>query len=255
MKPLLEGVGLRKSYGGVTAVDAVSLSVRRGTVHGLIGPNGAGKTTLFNLLAGTVAPDAGRVLFRGDDITGWPPHRVARLGLTRTFQVARELGRLSVLENILLADPDQAGERLLPVFLAPGQVRRMQAEAVERARSVLDLVGLSGKEDAAAADLSGGQKKLLELGRALMSQAELVLLDEIGAGVAPALLGQLCDLIRKLNSDYGKTFVLIEHNMGVIGRLSHQVTVLAAGRVLTEGRFEDVRRDDRVVGAYLGAAA
>src|SRR5699024_8713435 len=127
METLLEGVGLRKSYGGVAAVDGASLSVSRGAIHGLIGPNGAGKTTLFNLLAGTVAPDAGQVLFRGRDITGCPPHRIARLGLTRTFQVARDLGRLSVLENLLLADPDQPGERLLAAFLAPGHVRRAQA--------------------------------------------------------------------------------------------------------------------------------
>lgn len=255
MGALLEGSGLRKAFGGVAAVDGVSIAVPAGSIGGLIGPNGAGKTTLFNLLAGSLPPDGGQVRFDGRDITRWPPHRIARLGLTRTFQLARELDRLTVLENLLLADPDQPGERLAAVFLRPRLVRKAQAEAVGRARAVLELVGLGGREDVLARDLSGGQKKLLELGRALMSGARMILLDEIGAGVAPTLLGHLCGVIQRLNREHGKTFLLIEHNMGVIGRLCDHVTVMAAGQVLTQGRFDEVRRDARVVGAYLGAAA
>ncbi len=255
MPGMLEGIGLCKAFGGVAAVDSVSIEVRRGAIHGLIGPNGAGKTTLFNLLAGTIRPDQGRIRFKDREITGWPPHRVAALGLTRTFQIARELDRLSVLENLLIAEPAQPGERLWSVFLEPGRVRSAQADAVERARETLATVGLSGREDLLASELSGGQKKLLELGRALTTKADLILLDEIGAGVAPALLGHLCDVIAELNRGHGKTFLMIEHNMGMIRRLCERVTVLAAGRVLTEGAFADVRSDDRVVEAYLGLAA
>ncbi|MGE0734651.1 MAG: ABC transporter ATP-binding protein [Alphaproteobacteria bacterium] len=255
MTALLQAFDLKKSFGGVAAVDGVSIAVRPGALAGLIGPNGAGKSTLFGLLAGALPPDAGRIELKGQDVTGWPDYRIARLGLTRTFQLARELDRLTVLENLLLAVPDQPGEQLGAVFLSPRRVRAAQAASVAQAREILSMVGLAKKEDSLAKELSGGQKKLLELGRALMTGADVILLDEIGAGVAPALLVELCDLIARLNREHGKTFLLVEHNMSVIRRLCERVTVMANGKILIEGSFDEVRRDPRVIEAYLGVAA
>lgn len=251
----LRAEGLRKRFGGVAAVDGVSIALAPGEIAAVIGPNGAGKSTLFDLLSGVVAPDEGRILIGGEEATGPPPHHMARLGLTRTFQVSRELGRLTVLENLLLATPDAMGERLREVFLRPRDVRRRQAQAVEAARAVLEEVGLAGREDALAQELSGGQRKLLELGRALMTGAPLVLLDEVGAGVAPALRRALCDLVAQLRERHRRGFLLVEHDMGVVARLADRVVVMAAGRVLVEGSYEEIRRDARVVEAYLGAVA
>lgn len=249
----LRAEGLRKRFGGVAAVDGVSIALAPGEIAAVIGPNGAGKSTLFDLLSGVTAPDAGRILLGGVEATGLPPHRIARLGLTRTFQVSRELGRLTVLENLLLAAPDTTGERLRDVFLRPGAVRRAQAASVEAARAVLAEVGLTGREDALAQELSGGQRKLLELGRALMTGAPLVLLDEVGAGVAPALRRALCEVVARLRAKHGRGFLLVEHDMGVVARLADRVVVMAEGRVLTEGSYEMIRRDGRVIEAYLGA--
>ena len=249
----LRAEGLRKHYGGVAAVDGVSIALAPGEIAAVIGPNGAGKSTLFDLLSGVARPDAGRILLGGADAAGLPPHRVARLGLTRTFQVSRELGRLTVIENLLLAAPDATGERLRDVFLRPGAVRRVQAAAAGAARAVLSEVGLAGREDALAQELSGGQRKLLELGRALMTGAPLVLLDEVGAGVAPALRRSLCDVVARLRARHGRGFLLVEHDMGVVARLADRVVVMADGRVLAEGSYDAIRRDGRVVDAYLGA--
>jgi branched-chain amino acid transport system ATP-binding protein/neutral amino acid transport system ATP-binding protein len=249
----LRAEGLRKRYGGVAAVDGVSIALAPGEIAAVVGPNGAGKSTLFDLLSGVARPDAGRILLGGADAAGLPPHRVARLGLTRTFQVSRELGRLTVIENLLLAAPDVTGERLRDVFLRPGAVRRVQAATAGAARAVLSEVGLAGREDALAQELSGGQRKLLELGRALMTGAPLVLLDEVGAGVAPALRRSLCDVVARLRARHGRGFLLVEHDMGVVARLADRVVVMADGRVLAEGSYEAIRRDDRVVEAYLGA--
>lgn len=252
---MLQAEGLIRRYGGVTAVGGVSLTLRPGEIVAVIGPNGAGKSTLFDLLSGVAKPDAGRITLGGVDATGLPPHRFARLGLTRTFQIARELARLTVLENLLLAAPDTTGERLRDVFLRPGQVRRAAAASAEAALAVLAEVGLPGRADALAGALSGGQRKLLELGRALMTGAPLILLDEVAAGVAPALRRALCDVIQDLRARRGCGFLLVEHDMGVVGRLADRVVVMAEGRILAEGSFAEIRADRRVVAAYLGAAA
>lgn len=251
----LRAEGLRKHYGGIAAVDGVSLRLDRGEIVAVIGPNGAGKSTLFDLLSGVARPDAGQVMIDGRDAAGLPPHRIARLGLTRTFQVSRELGRLTALENLMLAAPDSTGESLRDLFLRPGRVRRAQHAAVAAARAVLAEVGLVGREDSLAQELSGGQRKLLELGRALMTGAPLVLLDEVGAGVAPALRRALCDVVARLRERHHRGFLLVEHDMGVVGRLADRVVVMANGRILAEGSYDEIRRDPRVVEAYLGAAA
>jgi ABC-type branched-subunit amino acid transport system ATPase component len=251
----LRAEGLVRRFGGVAAVDSVSITLAPGEIVAVIGPNGAGKSTLFDLLSGVTAPDAGRLLIGVVEAAGLPPHRIARLGLTRTFQLSRELGRLTVLENLLLAAPDRCGERLRDAFLRPGAVRRAQRAAVEAARAVLAEVGLEGREDALAEELSGGQRKLLELGRALMTGAPLVLLDEVGAGVAPTLRRALSDVVARLRARHGRGFLLVEHDMGLVARLADRVVVMAAGRVLAEGNYEQIRHDTRVVEAYLGAAA
>ena len=251
----LAAKGLVKRYGGIAAVDGVSLTLRPGEIVGVIGPNGAGKSTLFDLLSGVASPDDGSLRVNGRDATGLPAHRVARFGLTRTFQIVRGLGRLTVLENLLLAAPDRTGEGLADVFLRPRAVRDAQATLTEAASAVLAEIGLAGRENALAGELSGGQRKLLELGRALMTGATLVLLDEVTAGVAPALRQALCDVVTRLRDTRGTGFLFVEHDMGVVSRLADRVIVLAQGRILAEGTPAEVLRDARVVEAYLGAVA
>ena len=253
--PVLVARDLAKAFGGVQAVAGMGLALRGGAITGLIGPNGAGKSTLFNLISGVLPPDAGSVELFGRDITGLPPHRIASLGLTRTFQLSRELGRLTVIENLMLAAPRQRGERLWRALTARVAIRRDEAALARRAREVLDLVSLGRLGDELAANISGGQKKLLELGRALMTDCPLILLDEPGAGVNPALMSTLMDAIARLNRDLGRTFLIVEHDMELIGRLCDPVIVMTEGRLLTQGRFEEVRRERAVVEAYLGSKA
>jgi ABC-type branched-subunit amino acid transport system ATPase component len=253
--PLLEVRALRRAFYGVTALDGVDLSVARGTITGLIGPNGAGKTTLFNCVSGLVPPDGGRVSFDGADITGWAPHRVTARGLVRTFQVARGFPRLSVLENLLLYGARQPGETLWrAIARTPGVARRERALR-ERALAVAARLRLSPLLDAPASDLSGGQKKLLELGRALMTEPKLIMLDEPIAGVNPALAAELASHLQALTRESGVTFLVIEHHLDVIARLCDPVIVMAEGRHLAEGTFAQVAADERVQAAYLGRRA
>ncbi len=247
--------GLQKAFGGVQALSGMDLEVRRGTVTGLIGPNGAGKSTLFNCMSGVIPPDAGEVHAFGRNITGWPSHRLAPLGVIRTFQLSRELGRLTCLENLMLAPLAQRGERLLPIFLQPGAVAREERALYAKACEVLEFARLADLRDEYAENLSGGQKKLLELARALMLDCELILLDEPGAGVNPALMKTLEEIIVTLNRDQGRTFLIVEHDMDIIARLCDPVIVMTEGRKLTEGPFDLVRRDPTVIEAYLGGVA
>jgi branched-chain amino acid transport system ATP-binding protein len=253
MPALLTVDNLTKAFGGVRAVDRCSLTVREGTITGLIGPNGAGKTTLFNLLTGFHRPDGGRITFRGDDITGLPPHRVFRRGLCRTFQIPREFKDLTVLENLLVVPPDQVGERLWTPWLAPGRIRRQEATLRERAARVLEQVGLARLGGQPAWTLSGGQKKLLELGRALMAEPTLLMLDEPGAGVNPTQMKELTRHIQWLAAERGITILLIEHDMDLVMAVCNPVIVLSEGRPLAEGTPDAIRRDPRVLAAYLGA--
>ncbi|MEE7437999.1 ABC transporter ATP-binding protein [Methylobacterium oryzae] len=251
---VLEATGVRVRFGGFTALDGVDLAVRAGSITGLVGPNGAGKSTLFDVLAGRRRPQAGAVRLMGRTVTQMPVHRRAQLGLTRTFQISRELGSLTVLENLLLAAPRQPGEAIWNVFARPGLVRRAEEAALSRADALLTRVSLRHLADQPADALSGGQKKLLELCRALMLQPRVVLLDEPAAGVNPVLLSEIADFVRTLR-DEGLTFAIVEHNMDLIAALCDPIYVLAEGRVLRHGRFSEIAADDAVAQAYLGGAA
>jgi branched-chain amino acid transport system ATP-binding protein len=241
-----------KSFGGIRAVADCSLTVERGQIVGLIGPNGAGKTTLFNILAGFLAPDSGKVQLDGEDVTGRRPHELFRRGLVRTFQIAHELARMTVLENLMVVPPGQSGESLLATWFRPGRVATEERAVRERAEAVLGRLKLGNLRFELAGNLSGGQKKLLELGRAMMTEAKVVLLDEIGAGVNRSLLAELAGYIERLNREQGYTFCIIEHDMDLIARLCDPVVVMAEGRVLTQGSMAEIRADEGVIEAYLG---
>jgi ABC-type branched-subunit amino acid transport system ATPase component len=252
--PLLQVRGLQKAYGGLQAVSGLDLDLPGGRITGLIGPNGAGKTTLLNIISGVERATAGRVLFRGNDIGVLPQHQLAAQGLVRTFQISRDLGQLTVLENLLLARPRQTGEKLLGLFANGRRVRREEEAAIETARVALLKVNLWQLADAPAATLSGGQKKLLELSRALMLKPKLLLLDEPAAGVAPAMEEILIETMRRCSAE-GVDFLIIEHDLDVVAALCEHVYVMAAGKILTQGSFTEVAADSRVVEAYLGLKA
>ena len=239
-------------FDGVRAVDRCSMDVREGSITGLIGPNGAGKTTLFNLISGFHKPTSGEVLFRGERIDGLPAHAVFRKGIVRTFQIPRELKAMSVIENLMIVPSDQTGERMWPSLLTRWVVRREEESAAAQARDVLEFVGLAEVGELPAGSLSGGQKKLLELGRTLMAKPSLVLLDEPGAGVNRVLMERLVGGIEGARRDLGVTFLIIEHNMDLMMRLCDPVIVMSEGSKLTEGPPAQVRQDERVISAYLG---
>ncbi|HEU5193514.1 MAG TPA: ABC transporter ATP-binding protein [Methylomirabilota bacterium] len=248
---LLTLESVTRRFGGHRAVDAVSFSVRAGTITGLIGPNGAGKTTVFNLIAGTLKPSAGTIALGARRLDGEPPHRVLRAGVARTFQIPRPFAAMTVLENVMLAGQDQPGERFWTNWLHPAAVAAGERALRERARELLDFVGLDRLSGAPARVLSGGQRKLLELARALMTAPRLLLLDEPAAGVNPALLEAIAERIVALNRE-GVTVLIIEHNLDLVMRLCRPVLVMASGRLLLEGDPETVRADPRVLEAYLG---
>jgi len=250
---MIEVQNLSKHFGGLVAVNNVSLRITQGSITGLIGPNGAGKTTLFNVIAGNLTPTSGRILFKGEDITGLASHELFHKGLLRTFQIAHEFGKLTVLENLMMVPGNQIGEGLLSTWLYPAKVRQQEAEVLEKAREVLEFLNFSHLANSLAGNLSGGQKKLLELGRTMMVDAKLVLLDEAGAGVNRTLLKEVGDAIERLHQDHGYTFCMIEHDLEFISRLCDPVIVMAGGRVLTEGSAEDVKSNEEVIEAYLGS--
>ncbi len=243
---------LRKRFGGFTAVDGASLEIARGSITGLIGPNGAGKSTLFNLIAGLLRPDGGRVLLDGEDITGLPPHQLFHKGLLRTFQIAHEFGSLSVRDNLMMVPSLQMGESLWRVWLQRRQIEAQERRNRERADEVLEFLTLSHLAEARADTLSGGQKKLLELGRTMMTDARVVFLDEVGAGVNRSLLNTLGEAIVRLNRERGFTFCVIEHDMSFISRFCDPVICMAEGRVLAQGSADELRANDQVIEAYLG---
>ena len=249
--PLLEIRGLVKRFLGVTAVDQVDLTVEPGELVSLIGPNGSGKTTLFNCITGYLAADGGRVRFRGRDLTNLAPHRVARLGVARTFQQVSVFPRLSALENLLVFLQQHQEEHLLARLLRTPRLQRLEAEAVERARRLLDLVGLTDKADAGAGSLSYGQRKLLAFAAALMPDPDLLLLDEPAAAVNPTMINQMKDHILALHRQ-GKTVLLVEHNMEVVMDISQRVVVLDHGQKIAEGSPEAIRRNSQVIEAYFG---
>jgi ABC-type branched-subunit amino acid transport system ATPase component len=247
--PLLEIQGLTRSYYGVQALRGADVCVREGTITGLIGPNGAGKTTVFDCVSGVVPPDGGRVLLEGEDLAGRRPEEIARRGLARTFQIARGFPKLTVMETLLLHGDDQPGEGLGAALLGRGRGR--EAELAARAREVAERLRLGPLLGNLSSALSGGQKKLLEIGRALMGRPRIVLLDEPVAGVNPTLAAEIAERIRELRED-GLTFLVVEHDMGVVARLCDPVIVMAEGARLAEGSFEEVTADPAVQDAYLG---
>ncbi|MFC5972873.1 ABC transporter ATP-binding protein [Halomarina salina] len=244
---------LRKEFGGITAVDGASFSVEKGSLTGLIGPNGAGKSTTFNCIAGVHQPTSGHVYFQGQDITGYRPHQVANRGLMRTFQIARELEEMTVLENMMLAPRGQRGESLTySVFPGlRGQVVTQEEDLREKAWETLELFEIDHLASEYAGNLSGGQRKLLEMARVLMADPEMVLLDEPLAGVNPTLEHKLLERIHALREE-GLTFLLVEHDMDIIMQNCEHIIVMHQGQVLAEGDADTIRNDDRVIDAYLG---
>ncbi|MWB77471.1 ATP-binding cassette domain-containing protein [Pseudooceanicola sp. 216_PA32_1] len=243
---------VHKHFGGFHAVDGASLTIREGSITGLIGPNGAGKTTLFNVIAGVLEPTSGRVTMAGEDITGLPPHALFHKGLLRTFQIAHEFASMTVRENLMMVPGGQSGETLWNAWFRRGRIAAEERALAEKANEVLDFLTISHLADEKAGNLSGGQKKLLELGRTMMVDARIVFLDEVGAGVNRTLLNTIGDAILRLNAERGYTFVVIEHDMDFIGRLCEPVICMAEGRVLAEGTLEQIKSDERVIEAYLG---
>ncbi len=250
--PLLAATGLCKNFGGIKAVQEANIAVVKGSITGLIGPNGAGKTTLFNLLSNFIRPDKGRVIFDGEPIHRLQPYQIAQQGLVRTFQVARALSRLSVLDNMLLGAQKQTGENFWQVQLQPHIVAKEEKQLKERAMFLLESVGLEKKAFDYAGGLSGGQRKLLEIGRALMTNPKLILLDEPAAGVNPRLIDDICGRILGWNRNDGMTFLIIEHNMDVVMSLCDKVWVLAEGKNLAVGTPTEIQNDAKVLEAYLG---
>ena len=240
-------------FGGIKAVDNISLSIETGSITGLIGPNGAGKTTLFNVIAGLYKPNTGQVFLDGQDITGAAPHELFHKGLLRTFQLAHEFSSLTVRENLMMVPPNQSGERLIDTWLSPKKVRAEEAANRQRANDVIAFLQISHLADEYAGNLSGGQKKLLELGRTMMTDAKIVFLDEVGAGVNRTLLHHIGDSILRLNTEFGYTFCMIEHDMQFIARMCDPVIVMAQGRVLAEGNAAQVQANEDVIDAYLGS--
>ncbi len=254
-RPIFVAEDVVKRFGGIRAVDGATMSVREGSITALIGPNGAGKTTFFNVITGFYRPDGGRATFQGKPVLGRPPYGIARLGMVRTFQITKALRRMSVIDNMMLAAPDQPGERLGNVVFRPRSSRRREREVRERAIELLEVFNLTKLAEEYAGTLSGGQRKLLELSRALMAKPRFLLLDEPMAGINPTLGRRLLDHMQRLRAEEGVTFLFVEHDMEVVMNHSDRVVVMAEGRVIAQGEPHEVRKDQAVIDAYLGATA
>ena len=249
---ILQIQNLSKYFGGLAAVSDCSLKIKKGSITGIIGPNGSGKTTLFNLISGNLKCSKGKVLFNNEDITNVPSYELFSKGILRTFQIAHEFTNLTVLENLMMVPADQSGEKLMTALLKPSLVRSEEFVIKQKAKDVVDFLNLKHLSNELAGNLSGGQKKLLELGRTMMVDAKLVLLDEVGAGVNRTLLKDLGNAILKLNKEEDYTFCMIEHDMEFISRLCDPVIVMAEGSVLFEGTAEEAKKDEKVIESYLG---
>lgn len=243
---------LHRHFGGFHAVDGASLEIREGSITGLVGPNGAGKTTLFNVIAGILPPTSGRVTMAGDDITGMSPHELFHKGLLRTFQIAHEFSSMTVRENLMMVPGSQSGETLWNTWFGRKRIADEERALQAKADEVLEFLTVDHLRDEKAGNLSGGQKKLLELGRTMMVDARIVFLDEVGAGVNRTLLNTIGDAIVRLNKERGYTFCMIEHDMEFIGRLCDPVIVMAEGKVLAEGSIDEIKANEQVIEAYLG---
>jgi branched-chain amino acid transport system ATP-binding protein len=249
---MLEIKEIRKIFGGIHAVDGCSLTVLKGTITGLIGPNGAGKTTLFNLITGFYKPDGGEILFKGNRIDGLPPHKIFRNRICRTFQITREFAHMTLLENLMVMPQDQLGEKIWNSLFWQNGVRAQERVLRDKALEILDFFELIHMKDEYAKNLSGGQKKLLEIAKTQMADPELILLDEPGAGVNRTLMKKLVENIKSLCTERGITFLVIEHDMDMVMNLCNPVIVMSEGRKLSEGTPEEIKNDERVLEAYLG---
>ena len=243
---------LHRHFGGFHAVDGASLEIRDGSITGLVGPNGAGKTTLFNVIAGVLPPTSGRVTMAGEHITGMSPHELFHKGLLRTFQIAHEFSSMTVRENLMMVPGSQSGETLWNTWFGRKRIADEERALQAKADEVLEFLTVDHLRDEKAGNLSGGQKKLLELGRTMMVDARIVFLDEVGAGVNRTLLNTIGDAIVRLNKERGYAFCMIEHDMEFIGRLCDPVIVMAEGKVLAEGSIDEIKANEQVIEAYLG---
>jgi branched-chain amino acid transport system ATP-binding protein len=251
-KKIIEVKNLTKNFGGLKALNNCSLSIQEGSITGIIGPNGSGKSTLFNVITGNLPLSKGEVYFEENDITGIPSYELFSMGILRTFQIAHEFTNLTVLENLMMVPGNQKGENLLYTWLNPKLIQQEDKKIQNKALEVLDFLNLNHLTNEIAGNLSGGQKKLLELGRTMMADAKIVFLDEVGAGVNRTLLKDIGTSILKLNKERGYTFCMIEHDMDFISRLCEQVIVLAEGSVLFEGNADEVKKNEKVIESYLG---
>jgi len=251
---ILKVDNLSKYFGGLAAVSNCSLNIKKGSITGVIGPNGSGKTTLFNLIAGNLKPNNGKVLFNSEDITGTPSYELFSKGILRTFQIAHEFTNLTVLENLMMVPGNQSGENLMNAFLKPRLIKQEEDLIRQKAYEVIEFLNLKHLANELAGNLSGGQKKLLELGRTMMVDAKLVLLDEVGAGVNRTLLKELGTAILRLNKEKGYTFCMIEHDMDFISRMCNPVIVMSEGSVLFQGTPDEVKKNEKVIESYLGRA-
>ena len=249
---LLEINGVTKSFGGLKAVNNCSFNVKKGTITGLIGPNGAGKTTLFNVITGQLLAEEGSIKIDGEEISQLPPYTTFKKGIVRTFQIPRELKRMTVLENLMVIKSNQSGENLFTTWFNPWKVKREENENLNKAEEILDFLKLSHLADEYAGNLSTGQKKLLEIGRTLMSDPKIILLDEPGAGVNPTLMNNIVDRIIAISKERKITFLIIEHNMELIMNLCNPIIVMSSGSKLAEGNAKSIRSNTSVIDAYLG---
>ena len=249
---MIEVKNLHRHFGGFHAVDGATLEIETGSITGLVGPNGAGKTTLFNVVAGVLPPTSGQVFMAGEDITGLPPHQLFHKGLLRTFQIAHEFASMTCRENLMMVPGDQTGETQWNTWFGRKRIADEERALRAKADEVLEFLTIEHLADHKAGQVSGGQKKLLELGRTMMVDARIVFLDEVGAGVNRTLLNTIGDAIIRLNTERGYTFCMIEHDMDFIGRLCDPVIVMAEGKVLSKGTINEIKADERVIEAYLG---
>lgn len=243
---------INKSFGGLKVLNNLSLKIEKGSISGLIGPNGAGKTTLFNVINGSIKPDSGSVQLNNYELIGLQPHELFEIGVLRTFQIPHEFFSLTVLDNLLVVPPNKIGETFFGQWFFEKKIKKIEEINVKKAKDILDILGLSHLEKEYAGNLSGGQKKLLELGRVMMVEPEIILLDEVGAGVNKTLLKKISNIIKKLNKEKKYTFIMIEHDLDFISKLCDTIIVMAEGQFLTQGKIQQIKSNQKVIDIYLG---
>ena len=243
---------INKSFGGLKVLNNLSLKIEKGSITGLIGPNGAGKTTLFNVINGSIKPDSGSVQLNNYELIGLQPHELFEIGVLRTFQIPHEFFSLTVLDNLLVVPPNKIGEMFFGQWFFEKKIKKIEEINVKKAQDILNILGLSHLEKEYAGNLSGGQKKLLELGRVMMVEPEIILLDEVGAGVNKTLLKKISNIIKKLNKEKKYTFIMIEHDLDFISKLCDTIIVMAEGQFLTQGNIQQIKSNQKVIDIYLG---